>query len=95
MLYIPFIFHLDIHRCKQITYPDDLPTVSFVIGTLYLSIEPEFLIILSRCTLLKVFKNEPWSPLLRTVYSVLNESPRHLIKEILLIDDYSENGLKL
>jgi glycosyltransferase involved in cell wall biosynthesis len=41
-----------------------------------------------------VFKNERWSPVLRTVYSVLNRSPRHLLKEVILVDDQSDIGEK-
>ncbi|CAF1407936.1 unnamed protein product, partial [Didymodactylos carnosus] len=37
-----------------------------------------------------VFKNERWSPVLRTVYSVINRSPRHLLKEVILVDDQSD-----
>jgi polypeptide N-acetylgalactosaminyltransferase len=39
-----------------------------------------------------VFKNERWSPVIRTVYSVLNRSPKHLLKEVILVDDQSDIG---
>lgn len=36
-----------------------------------------------------IFYNEHWSTLLRTVYSVLNRSPPHLLKEIVMVNDHS------
>ena len=36
------------------------------------------------------FYNEGYTTLLRTVYSILHESPRALLKEIILIDDMSD-----
>ncbi|XP_045176214.2 polypeptide N-acetylgalactosaminyltransferase 13-like [Mercenaria mercenaria] len=38
-----------------------------------------------------VFREEPIASLLRTIYSVLETSPDHLIKEIILVDDGSQD----
>ena len=37
-----------------------------------------------------IFTNEAWSPLIRTIWSVINRSPAEYLKEILLIDDFSD-----
>ena len=38
------------------------------------------------------FYNEAWSTLLRTVHSVLETSPDVLLREVVLVDDYSDRG---
>ena len=43
-------------------------------------------------SVIMVFYNEAASVVLRTVHSVLNKSPPHLLHEILLYDDNSDLG---
>ncbi|KAA0183433.1 hypothetical protein HAZT_HAZT006666 [Hyalella azteca] len=37
-----------------------------------------------------IFNNEAWSPLIRTIHSVINRSPKQHLHEILLVDDFSD-----
>lgn len=58
------------HRCRQMTYSDDLPQISVVF----------------------IFVNEALSVILRSVHSVVNHTPSQLLKEVILVDDNSDNG---
>lgn len=39
-----------------------------------------------------IFVNEALSIILRAITSIINRTPSHLLKEIILVDDYSSNG---
>lgn len=39
-----------------------------------------------------IFVNEALSVILRSVHSVVNHTPAHLLKEIILVDDNSDSG---
>ncbi|XP_069368436.1 polypeptide N-acetylgalactosaminyltransferase 17-like [Paralichthys olivaceus] len=55
-------------KCKNITYPRDLPQISLIF----------------------IFVNEALSVILRSIHTAVNHTPAHLLKEIILVDDYSD-----
>ena len=40
-----------------------------------------------------IFVNEALSVILRSVHSAVNHTPTHLLKEIILVDDNSDEGM--
>lgn len=47
---------------------------------------------LPKCSVVIPFHNEDWSLLMRTIHSVMINSPPELIEEIVLCDDASDRG---
>ena len=41
------------------------------------------------------FHNEGWSTLVRTVHSVINTSPPQMLKEVIMVDDFSDKGITI
>ena len=62
-----------------------LQNPSLLINSLIISYDQ-----LPTTSVIVTFYNEGYTTLLRTVYSILHESPRALLKEIILIDDMSD-----
>lgn len=49
---------------------------------------------LPMASIIIVFHNEAMSMILRTIYSIYNRSPQHLVGEIIIVDDCSDIGNK-
>uniref|UniRef100_A0A7E4VRV4 Polypeptide N-acetylgalactosaminyltransferase n=1 Tax=Panagrellus redivivus TaxID=6233 RepID=A0A7E4VRV4_PANRE len=47
---------------------------------------------LPKASVVIIFTDEAWTPLLRTVHSVINRSPPELLKEVVLLDDFSQRA---
>jgi len=50
---------------------------------------------LPKASVVIVFHNEGWSTLLRTVQSVIDRSPPEFLEEVLLVDDFRDQGMSV
>ncbi|KAM7355556.1 polypeptide N-acetylgalactosaminyltransferase 8-like [Cochliomyia hominivorax] len=50
---------------------------------------------LPSCSIIIIYHNEQATVLLRTLYSLINKTPPELLKEIILVDDFSEPNTEL
>ncbi|CAI2349101.1 unnamed protein product [Caenorhabditis sp. 36 PRJEB53466] len=76
--------HHGFRRAGANYFPTHFCSISMPEIDVYLEFFP-----ISKCVII-IFTDEAWTPLLRTVHSVINRSPPQLLKEIILLDDNSQ-----
>ena len=76
---------------KRVTFSSSLKAVNYL-SVSFSCKERKYPQNLPKASVVIVFHNEGWSTLLRTVHSVINRSPPHMLQEIVMVDDYSDKG---
>lgn len=81
-------FGINVFLSDKISYNRTPPDVrNYLCSTLHYDVQS-----LPSASVVIIFLDEPYSALLRTVHSVLNTAPSILLKEIILVDDFSSSA---
>lgn len=74
------MFYFSFNRSLPDPRPDECASVKYNLSNF------------GQASVVIIYTNEIWSALLRTIWSVVNRSPRILLKEIILVDDFSDKS---
>ena len=66
--------------------------VEIAMSLIYRCVDRKYSSDLPTASVVIIFHNEAYTALLRTITSVINRSPAHLLQEIILVDDFSDHG---